>query len=53
MIEDFKKYINNSLKDIQKNTGKHIEALKEETQISHKVLQENTTKQAKELNKTI
>ena len=32
MIEDIKKDINNSLKDIQENTGKQLEALKEETQ---------------------
>jgi predicted nucleic acid-binding Zn-ribbon protein len=53
IIEDFKKDINNSLKEIQVNTGKQVEALKEETQKSLKELQENTTKQAKELNKTI
>ena len=32
MIEDFKKYINNSLKEIQENTGKEHEALKRESQ---------------------
>jgi hypothetical protein len=32
MIEDFKKDINNSLKEIQENTGKQLEVLKEETQ---------------------
>jgi chromosome segregation ATPase len=53
MIEDFKKDINNSLKDIQENTGKQLEALKEETQKSLKELQENTVKQVKEMNKTI
>ena len=52
-IEDFKKDINNSLKEIQKNTGKQVEALKEETQKSLKELQKNTSKQVKELNKTI
>ena len=31
MIEDFKKDINNSFKEIQENTGKQVEALKEET----------------------
>ena len=31
MIEDFKKDINNSLKEIQENTIKQVEALKEET----------------------
>jgi chromosome segregation ATPase len=53
LIEDFKKYINNSLKEIQENTGKQVEVLKEETQKSLKELKENTTKQVKELNKTI
>ena len=38
---------------MQENIGKKVEALKEETQNSLKVLQENTTKQVKELNKTI
>ena len=52
-MEDFKKDTNNSLNDIQENTGKQVEALKEETQNSLKELQENTTKQVKELNKTI
>jgi hypothetical protein len=32
MVEDFKKDINNSLKEIQENIGKQLEALKEETQ---------------------
>ena len=32
IIEDFKKDISNSLKEIQVNTGKQLEALKEETQ---------------------
>ena len=32
VIEDFEKGINNSLKEIQENTGKQLEALKEETQ---------------------
>ena len=52
MIEDFKD-INNSLKEIQENTGKQVEALKEETQKFLKELQENTTKQTKELKKKI
>jgi hypothetical protein len=30
VIEDFKKVINNPLKEIQENTGKQLEALKEE-----------------------
>ena len=53
LVEDFKKDINNSLKEIQENTDKQLEALKDETQKSLKELQENTTKQVKELNKTI
>jgi septal ring factor EnvC (AmiA/AmiB activator) len=53
MIEDFKKDRNNSLKEIQENTGKQQEALKEETQKSLKELQENTIKQTKEMDKTI
>ena len=36
MIEDFQKNINNSLKEIQEITGKHVEALKEITQNSLK-----------------
>ena len=40
MIQD----INNSLKEIQKNTGKQLEALKEETQKSLEGLEENTIK---------
>jgi hypothetical protein len=39
-IEDFKKGTNNSLKEILDNTGKQVEALKEETQKSLKDLQE-------------
>lgn len=53
LIEDFKKDINNSLKEILENTGEQVEALKEESQKSLKALQENTTKQVKKLNKTI
>jgi hypothetical protein len=53
MIEDFKKNINKSLKEIQENTGKMVEALKRGTKKkkSPKELQENTNKQAKQLNK--
>jgi FtsZ-binding cell division protein ZapB len=36
VVEDFKKGINNSLKEIQDNTAKQVEALKEETQKSLK-----------------
>jgi chromosome segregation ATPase len=45
--------MNNSLKEIQKNIGKQVDSLKEETQKSLKELQKNTTKQVKELKKTI
>ena len=51
--EDFKKAIKNSLKEIQENRVKQIEALKEETQKSLKEIQENTNKRVKELSKTI
>ena len=53
MIEDFKKEINNSLKEIKENTGKKVEVLKEETEKSLKGLQEYTIKQVAEMNKTI
>ena len=49
--EEFKKDMNNSLKEIQENTGKQVGVLKEETQKYLKKFQENITKQ--ELNKTI
>jgi SMC interacting uncharacterized protein involved in chromosome segregation len=52
LIQGFKKDVNNSIKEIQENTGKQREA-QEETQKSLKELQGNTTKQAMELNKTI
>ena len=38
MIVDFKKDINNFLKEIQENTGKQVEALKNETQKALKEL---------------
>jgi hypothetical protein len=47
LIEDFKKDINNSLKEMQENTGKQLEALKEETQKSLKESQENTNRSRK------
>jgi hypothetical protein len=67
LVEDHKKGINTSLKEIQVNTAKQVEihkelqentakqavVLKEEMQKSLKELQENTTKQVMELNKTI
>jgi hypothetical protein len=34
LVEDFKKGINNSLKEIQKNTTKKVEDLKEEAEKS-------------------
>ena len=43
LIEDFKN-INNSLKEMQKNTAKQVGALKKKTQKSLKDLQENTSK---------
>ena len=46
MMEDFKK-------EIQENTGKQLEAFKEETQKFLRKLQEKTTKQVMELNKII
>jgi F0F1-type ATP synthase membrane subunit b/b' len=49
VIEDFKRGINNSLKEIQENTAKQVEALKEETQKSLKELEENTAKQVEVL----
>jgi hypothetical protein len=39
VVEDFKKSINNSFKQIQENTAKQVEALKEEAQKSLKELQ--------------
>lgn len=53
MVEDIKKDFNNSLKEMQENTGKHVEDLKEARQKFLKELQKNTTKQVMELNKTI
>jgi hypothetical protein len=53
LVEDFKKGINNSLKEIHENTAKKVEALKEEAQKSCKKLQENTIKQVIDLNKSI
>ena len=44
LVEDFKKDINNSLKEIQENTDKQVEALKDKTQKPLKELQENTIK---------
>jgi len=49
MMEDFKKEIKNSLKEMQENTNKQAEALRDEIQISLKELQKNPIKQEKEL----
>ena len=43
LVEDFKKDINNSLKEIQENTAKELQDLKEK--------QEDTTKEVKSLKK--
>jgi hypothetical protein len=51
VIEDFKKDINNSIKEIQENTSKQVEALKEETQKSLEELQENTNQTREEIEK--
>jgi hypothetical protein len=53
VIEDFKKGINNYLKEIQKDTSKQLEALKEETQNSLNSYRKNIIKQGMERNKTI
>jgi hypothetical protein len=44
LVQDFKKYINSSLKEIQENMAKQVEGLKEEAQNSIKEFQENITK---------
>jgi prephenate dehydrogenase len=44
MMENIKKNINNSLKEVQESTGKQLEALKEKTQKSLKELQEDGIK---------
>ena len=44
LVEDFKKGINNSLKEIQENTSKQVEVLKEEAQKFLKELQKKTSK---------
>jgi FtsZ-binding cell division protein ZapB len=49
VVEDFKKGINNSLKEIQNNAKPVEEALRKEAQKSLKKLQENTAKQVKAL----
>jgi hypothetical protein len=49
LVEDIKKDINKSLKEIQESTAKQVEALKEETQKSLKELQKNTGNQVQAL----
>ena len=59
LVEEFKKGINNSLKEIKENTAKEIEVLKEKQKNTSKQVQvlkekqENTSKQVMEMNKTI
>jgi hypothetical protein len=50
IIESFKEDINNSLKEVQENKGKRVEAIKVET---NKFFKENTIKKVKELNKVV
>jgi hypothetical protein len=49
LVKDFKKGINNPLKEILGNTAKQVEGLKEKAQKSLEELQENTAKQVEEL----
>jgi DNA anti-recombination protein RmuC len=51
VVEDLKKGINNSLKEIQENSAKEVETHKEEAQNALKELQENTAKQVEDLKK--
>jgi flagellar motility protein MotE (MotC chaperone) len=53
VIGNFKQGINNSLKEIQKNKGKQVESLIEETHKFLKEIQKNTSNRVKELSKTI
>jgi hypothetical protein len=53
LVEDFRKDINNSHKEIQEKTVKQKEVHKEETQKSLEEIQGHTIKQVKELYKTI
>jgi uncharacterized protein YoxC len=52
ITEDFKKDINNSLKETQENTDKQVEVLKEEIPLKN-YRKTQPTKEVKELNKTI
>jgi len=49
MLKDFKKDMKNSLREMQENINKQVEAYREESQKSLKEFQENTIKQVKEL----
>jgi len=49
MLEDFKKDMKNSLREMQENINKQVEAYREESQKSLKEFQENTIKQLKEV----
>lgn len=53
MIEAFKNEIKKSSQNRQNNPIKLVEALKKETNISPKKIQENTNKHEKEINKTV
>jgi chromosome segregation ATPase len=59
MVEDIKKHFNNSLKDIQEDTAKELQVLREKQENTTKQVevlkekQENTSKQVMEVNKTI
>ena len=46
MLEEYKKYINKSLKEIQEKMDQKVEALTRETQKSFKEIQENMDQQA-------
>jgi hypothetical protein len=53
IMESFNEDINNSLKEIQENTGRQVEVFKVETNKSLREIQKNTIKQVKELNKAV
>jgi hypothetical protein len=53
LVEDFKKKINNSLKEIQENTVKQVEDLKEKHKNPIQSYRKTQPKQVMELNETI
>jgi seryl-tRNA synthetase len=53
LIQDFKKDINNSLKEIQENTAKQVMPLKRKHKNSSKNYRKTLIEQVKELTKTI